>query len=107
MAYDKAAYEKYKPRVIARQRERRRETKRWFKEEVLANAKCIKCGESHIGCLDLHHRDPKEKEFGLGYIAQKNITRKRILKEVTKCDILCANCHRKLHYEESLKIMDC
>lgn len=66
--------------------------------------KCKMCGESYpIACYDLHHRNPKEKE----YMIAKNITNGSILKianEVLKCDLLCANCHRILHFENGRKV---
>jgi hypothetical protein len=50
--------------------------------------------------LDLHHKDPKEKEFCLGEIVHRGWSKKRILEEVEKCDVHCANCHRELHHNE-------
>ncbi len=99
--YDKDYYLKHRNKIVARQRNKRREKREWFNNEVLKGKSCIKCGESHIGCLDFHHRDPKEKEFGLGTIIRQNIKKDRILEEIAKCDILCSNCHRKLHWEEN------
>lgn len=73
---------------------KKREEYRKFKEGL----KCIRCGEDHIACLDFHHRDPSEKDGTVSSIARNNST-KKVLLEIEKCDILCANCHRKLHYE--------
>ena len=60
---------------------------------------CETCGERHPGVLDFHHRDPKGKEMtvsravaGRGWAA--------IEAEIAKCELLCANCHRKRHYDE-------
>jgi len=36
----------------------------------------------------------------VSYMVRQKLSRQRILDEIAKCDILCANCHRKLHYEE-------
>lgn len=60
---------------------------------------CTKCGETHIACLEFHHRDPKSKitEISLS-VARWSIN--RIKTEIAKCDLLCANCHRKLHATE-------
>lgn len=57
---------------------------------------CIYCGEAHPTCLDFHHRNPAEKVETVS-----NIFNTRGLKalwdEIAKCDVICANCHRKLH----------
>lgn len=59
---------------------------------------CVQCGESHPSCLDFHHRDPTQKDFMLSDIRSRSL--KSIQKEINKCDVLCANCHRKLHWNE-------
>ena len=60
---------------------------------------CEKCGESHPGCIEFHHRDPKEKKFAISENS-KGKCPKTLKDEISKCDILCSNCHRILHYEE-------
>lgn len=56
---------------------------------------CQCCGFSqHYSALEFHHLDPGEKEFNL------NVTSKgwgNLVKEVSKCILLCANCHRMIH----------
>ena len=59
--------------------------------------KCQICGYRNcIEALDFHHRDPKEKEFGL---SQKGLTRswEKTRKELDKCILICSNCHREIH----------
>lgn len=100
-AYDKQwlkEHPKKSKKWIARANERRRETRIWF-NEYKKTLRCCICGESHPGVLDFHHKDPIEKDKTVSD-AVVQWGRERILKEVAKCDILCANCHRKLHYEE-------
>jgi hypothetical protein len=65
---------------------------------------CAGCGEMHPAVLDLHHRDsaakhPKFKKWGAN--AWKRLSYEDIARELEKCDVLCANCHRKHHYEEA------
>lgn len=57
---------------------------------------CAVCHESEQCCLDFHHIDKSDKEFN---IAEKrgSLSKKAIEKEINKCVVLCANCHRKLH----------
>lgn len=60
--------------------------------------KCSRCPETHPACLEFHHRNPNDKDFT---IAQgiAGVSLKRLKTEIAKCDILCSNCHRKLHYD--------
>lgn len=63
-------------------------------------AKCEECGEEHPATLQFHHRNPEEKEFSLStktLSATKLFPWEIILKEIQKCQLLCANCHAKLH----------
>jgi hypothetical protein len=60
---------------------------------------CIKCGVKYDGTnamiFDFHHRNPTEKEFQL--LTQKATSFEHNKPELDKCDLLCANCHRKEH----------
>ena len=61
--------------------------------------KCSMCGYNKcIGALEFHHLDPEEKEFG---VSKDGYTRswKVIKEELDKCILVCANCHREIHYD--------
>ena len=57
--------------------------------------KCQKCNETHPAVLVFHHKTGiKEKAVSSMIFKSK----KKILEEIKKCEILCFNCHSKLHY---------
>lgn len=61
---------------------------------------CEKCGYNKcIAALHFHHRDPSQKDFGL---SNGGITHSwsEFLLEVEKCDLLCANCHAEVHFNQ-------
>jgi len=55
------------------------------------------CNEDHPTCLDFHHLDPKTKSFSLADITGGAHSNAQYIKELEKCAIICANCHRKIH----------
>jgi len=68
-------------------------------DELREGAACIECGEDHPACIVFHHRDPEQKLFNIADARDVGPSKKRLLAEVAKCDVLCSNCHRKLHWE--------
>jgi hypothetical protein len=65
--------------------------------------KCWHCGGAFPPeVFDFHHRDPSKKEFGLGRVVPTSPGFDRLMREAAKCDLLCANCHRKHHARERL-----
>ena len=66
-------------------------------EAIKTERGCQECGERDFRCLDFHHRDPEEKMLQLG-CSYRRVGREKIMAEVEKCSVLCANCHRKHHY---------
>ena len=58
--------------------------------------KCILCGYDRCSAaLEFHHLDRTSKSFGL---SRKGIIRSwdSIRKELDKCVLICANCHREV-----------
>ena len=55
------------------------------------------CGISDWRVIEFHHRDPSQKERAISDMM--GWSWEKIEKEIAKCDPLCANCHRILHYE--------
>ena len=60
--------------------------------------KCSSCDETHQACLDFHHL--QDKKIDISIIQRHMWSNDKIDEEINKCVVLCANCHRKLHYEE-------
>ena len=65
---------------------------------VLKGGKCSECDYyKNLSALQFHHREASKKEFPL---TQRNLSGKpikKLLKEIDKCDLLCANCHSEHH----------
>lgn len=61
---------------------------------------CSRCSEAHPACLDFHHVDPDDKTHSVSGLTAYEPSREELLEEVGKCELLCANCHRKEHYQE-------
>lgn len=65
----------------------------------LLGGKCSLCGYNKChAALDFHHKNPLEKDGSIkDLIGHKWET---IEKELMKCILLCANCHRELHWNK-------
>lgn len=59
---------------------------------------CNRCERSDPACLDFHHLDDVEKETDVGTMVTFGYGPEALEAEMAKCEVLCANCHRKVHY---------
>jgi hypothetical protein len=58
--------------------------------------KCQICGyDKCFRALELHHLDPTQKEFNISHRGHCR-SWERVKKEINKCVLLCANCHREV-----------
>jgi hypothetical protein len=87
-------YLQHRKERIALAKQQRVNDREWFRA-LKRTLVCLHCGEDDARCLDFHHRDPSTK---LGVVSNMCVRgRKAVLAEIEKCDVLCANCHRKIH----------
>lgn len=70
-------------------------------EEYLRNHPCVDCGETDIVVLEFDHRERIEKTSDVSYIIRRRRSWKTVMKEIEKCDVRCANCHRRKSERES------
>jgi hypothetical protein len=73
------------------------------KREIISDNKtfCKKCGENRKHVLHFHHTDPLEKKFTISNISDISIT--CLKNEISKCIVLCSNCHLDFHFLERTK----
>lgn len=93
---DPISKEEIKKRNGQKQMSRRKK----FKELLVAykGGKCERCGyDKCIRALEFHHINHKTKEFTL---SQGTYSFERLKKEVDKCLLVCANCHREIEEKE-------
>lgn len=53
---------------------------------------CLDCGENDPTVLEFDHI--REKEFDIAFLIRNNSVRE-IEQEIIKCEVRCANCHRR------------
>ena len=63
--------------------------------EYMSKHPCIACKENDPVVLEFHHKNKQEKEYTVANMAISSFNLERIKKEVAKCEVLCANCHRR------------
>lgn len=88
--------EKKKRAVIAVQKRRKK-----IKELAIEykGGCCEKCGYNKYNeVLEFHHLDPTKKDFGIASDGHCKSWEK-VKKELDKCIMVCANCHREIHVE--------
>lgn len=97
--------ENRKPEDWKKQNAKRKASDQAWWDAYKASLSCIRCGESHFACLEFHHIKPEEKKLKIshytkgGWIGNKP----KLLEELKKCIVLCANCHRKEHHKARLQ----
>ena len=76
---------------------RKQDRKDWLIDQKLGRVACMDCGmkvtENNTFVFDYDHRDPQLKSFSIS-TQLHNYTEHILLKEMEKCDLVCANCHR-------------
>lgn len=63
--------------------------------EYLSNNPCTDCGESDPVVLEFDHRENFKKEGNISAMLRDGIPWERIYNEIKKCEVRCANCHRR------------
>ncbi len=93
--YRAKAKEPERRKQVVRAVSTHRRIKRAWLNELKSNQSCTDCGNKHPHfVMDFDHRNPSEKEDNVSNLIRRGWSKDRILKEIAKCDLVCANCHR-------------
>lgn len=98
--YHKQHYELNKQRYLSQTKIRNKKYKKEnknFINDYKSSKGCKYCEEKTPVCLDFHHKDATVKEANVSRMKNSSHSKKTILKEISKCIVVCSNCHRKLH----------
>ena len=95
--YQAAHYAKNRERHIARVRQdnvRRKAAVAAELETYLRAHPCVDCGTTDVRVLELDHRQGETKLANVSAMVGMGLPWDRVLEEIAKCDVRCANCHR-------------
>lgn len=65
-----------------------------------SGGKCQICGYNKCNsALEFHHKDPSQKDMQFSKFGRTSWdkNKEKIITELNKCILLCANCHREVH----------
>ena len=99
--YRRKWYSKNKESEKGHVRRRKLEIKKWF-AEYKKKLSCSECDENHPATIEFHHKEENQKEKGIAIMVNDGCSIKKISEEMRKCEVLCSNCHRKLHYKKRI-----
>ena len=95
-------YEKNRDVIKRKAKENSRATRervgKWLLD-YLRDHPCIDCGEADPIVLEFDHQ--RDKKFAIGSATSKGVALSTVVAEVEKCEVRCANCHRRKTYYEA------
>lgn len=93
----------YRRPEVERKRIERKRRFLIFIRDYKKDKSCVECGwKENPQLLEFHHRDPSNKRFGIPQMTNCNF--QKIMEEISKCDLLCLNCHMVRHYPNRIKL---
>ncbi len=96
---EKKVYRRHKCRYCYRDTKNKlREKYRQWLIDYKKEQKCIKCKISDHRVLEFHHLGDKENDIATLFHRSSGLD--RIKREIKKCVVVCANCHKIMHYNE-------
>ena len=84
---------KYRDSVRAA-KQRMKDRLRDIVAKYLKSHPCLCCGEENWLVLEFDHKDPEDKAREIARFINDGCRVDRLSLEISKCDVLCANCHR-------------
>lgn len=94
--YVRKHYQMYRSKYIEKARVRNAEQTRVnnaFLIEYLTCHPCIDCGETDIVVLEFDHL--RDKVADVSVLAGQGYSLEKVKREIDKCEVVCANCHRR------------
>jgi len=101
--YNREYYLRNRTHLLNKQREKNRrfaESRRKWIIDYKRTLECVRCGENHPATLTFHHKNGSEKSFEIANAIRFGVSLKRLIAEIEKCEVLCANCHAKEHWRD-------
>ena len=106
----KACYSEYEKQTWKNSENRRNSNKARNKNRVQRNKEhvwnyllenpCENCGNNDPRVLEFDHIDRSDKYNNISNLINSSYSIERIMEEISKCRILCANCHRIHTYSQ-------
>ena len=93
--------EKYCEQAVVSKRRIRARLKEYI-TSYLETHPCVDCGEDNFIVLEFDHVRGK-KEFCICEGTSAGYSISRVKKEIAKCEVRCANCHKIRHYNQRSK----
>lgn len=78
-----------------------RERNRLYTKGYLTEHPCIDCGEKDIVVLEFDHVKGK-KAGNISQMAMSPVSLEVLQKEIEKCEVRCANCHRRATHQRRI-----
>jgi hypothetical protein len=96
-------YAKHRQHVIDKAKEHSKAARERIRTHINTHLKanpCVDCGETDPIILEFDHIT-NDKHFNISDAVRHGYSMKKLIAEIAKCEVRCANCHRKKTYERS------
>jgi hypothetical protein len=94
--YGKQHYQIYRSAYIQKARIRNAAQSKINAEfliEYLSDHPCVDCGEADIVVLEFDHQ--RDKLLNVSVLSREGYSLDKLKQEIAKCEVVCANCHRR------------